>query len=67
MLVEKSWGWESAREEVDSWGWGARMEALESLEGGTVVKGENFHFTGCEAEGSQTTEKLRSRIAGINP
>ena len=66
-MVEKSWGWESAREKVDSWGRGAGMEALESLEGGTVVKGENFHFTGFEAESSQSTEQLRCRIGGLNP
>ena len=67
VLVEKSWGWESAREKVDSWGRGAGMKALESLEGGTVVEGEKFHFTGCEAESSQSTEQLRCRIGGLNP
>ena len=50
-----------------SWGWGVRMKALESLEGGTAVKGENLQFTGCEAESGQTTEQLRCRIAGLNP
>ena len=42
-----------------SWGWGAGMEALKSLEGGRAVKGENFKFTGREAESGQTTEQLR--------
>ena len=46
VLVEQSWSWERAREKVYSWGWGAGMKALETLEGGTVVKGENFKFTG---------------------
>ena len=45
-MVEESWCWERAREKVYSWGWGVRMEALESLEGGTAVKGEDFQFTG---------------------
>ena len=43
------------------------MKALEPLEGGAVVEGENFHFTGCEAEGGQTTEQLWCRITGLNP
>ena len=52
---------------MDSWGWGTGMKALESLEGGTAVEGENFKFTGGEAEGGQTTKQLGSRIAGLNP
>ena len=36
-------------------------------EGGTAVKGENFKFTGREAESGQTTEQFRSSIAGLNP
>ena len=46
VLVEQSWSCERAREKVYSWGWGVRMKALESLEGGTPVKGEDFQFTG---------------------
>jgi hypothetical protein len=67
VLVEQSWGWQGAREKVYGWGWGVRMKALESLEGGTAVKGEKFQFTGCEAESGQTTEQPRCRIAGLNP
>ena len=43
------------------------MKALESLEGGTVVKGENIKITGREAEGGQTTEQLGCRVACLNP
>ena len=67
VLVEQSWSWERAREKVYSWGWGVGTEALESLEGGTVVRGEDIKFTGCEAESGQNTEQLASRIAGLNP
>ena len=44
-MVEEGSGWERARENVKSWGWGAEKKALESLEGGTVVKGENIKIT----------------------
>ena len=43
------------------------MKALESLEGGTVVKGENIKITGREAEGGQTTEQLGCGVACLNP
>ena len=52
---------------MNSWGWGVGMKALESLEGGTAVKGKDFQFTGCEAECSQATEQLRCRVGGLNP
>ena len=67
VLMEQSRGWERAREQVYSWGWGTGMEALKLLEGGTTVEGENIKFTGCQAEGGQTTEQLGSRIGGLNP
>ena len=44
---------------MHSWGWGAGVEALKSLEGGTMVEGENVQFTWCEAEGGKATEQLR--------
>ena len=50
VLVEEGWSWERAREEMYSRGRGTWMKALESLEGGAMVKGEDFQFTGCEAE-----------------
>ena len=34
------------------------MKELESREGGTAVKREDFKFTGSEAECDQTTEQL---------
>ena len=46
VLMEHCWSWQGAREQVYSWGRGVGMKALESLEGGTAVKGENFKFTG---------------------
>ena len=46
VLVEQSWSWERAREKVYSWGWGAGMEALNPLEGGTLVEGENLYLPG---------------------
>ena len=48
VLVEESGSWERAREEMYSRGRGTWMKALESLEGGLMVKGEDFQFTGCE-------------------
>ena len=38
-----------------------------SLECGTPVEGNDFLFTGCEAESGQATEQLGFRIAGLNP
>ena len=67
LLVKHGWRWEGAREQVHSWGWGTGMEALKLLEGGTTVEGENIKFTGCQAEGGQTTEQLGSGIGGLNP
>ena len=63
VLVEESWGWEGARENVWSWGWGVRMEALESLESDALVKRENLHFTWRETECGQYTEQFRRRVA----
>ena len=59
MLMEESWGWKRPGENMNSWGWSMGMKALESLEGGTVVEGEDFQFTGCETECCQATEQLR--------
>ena len=43
------------------------MKALESLEGGTAVKREDFQFIRSEAECGKTTEQLGCRVAGLNP
>ena len=56
--MKHCWGGEGAGGKVYCWSRGAGMKALKSLEGGTEVKGEDFKFTGCEAECGQATEHL---------